>query len=740
MPAAAIIPIAAGVIGAGASAIAGASGVGKNSYRATNFANTPNYDANRFNYGGNPGGADAAANRYAGLAAGAQGREGVQANYGQANDAYNMGLAARQQQGAMAQMMAQRAQGNVPSISQMQADRQMGQLQQQTAMQMQAARAGQASGMASARGGAGLALAQQNAANNVANMQAAIGRQAQMSAADISGQAQINAAQERLGAEQAAYGAYSGMRAGDVATQQQAAQQSQYNAGLLQQQRSLNDQYSLGMTQAEQNVRNAQLNANMNQQQMLANAHNSAQGMNMGANQANANREMQFFQSGLGAVTGGMGAAAGAMGGGVPGKADGGPIEAGKPYVVGERGPELIVPREHGLVIPNEVLPLMDDPRGGLLQMGSDGRAFFSRPSADDGRPSLEGSGRPSHLRSSTPAAPPAPAPRQPARMDLDLMAAELERQLRRDHEMRMAAGPAARRLSSGSPETGYTTELTPGAESAYGRWRERTSPWDTGEDYDLRGAFAEGMERDSRPGEVGHLPDTYKKPNHETFSDESIYARYAPGLAGHWNGERYTPGSDRVQAREEGGPVSPGRTYLVGERGPELVTSARAQTKAQQDAEDAAAMKAFFGDAPVMKFDKQTAEDKARAEEENRRGIELQLRSVREAEERAAREKAAAQAEYEHAQPVQAWLEKKLGGLAAPSEQVSQRDHDFRAWLTRKQMAADAMAQKYAPQGLLMAARQSPVTTTESMLYADGTPRYGVRNPVSFERGGLVR
>jgi lambda family phage tail tape measure protein len=34
-------------------------------------------------------------------------------------------------------------------------------------------------------------------------------------------------------------------------------------------------------------------------------------------------------------------------------RADGGPVDSGKPYVVGERGPELVVPRSPGWVIPN---------------------------------------------------------------------------------------------------------------------------------------------------------------------------------------------------------------------------------------------------------------------------------------------------------------------------------------------------------------------------------------------------
>ena len=37
----------------------------------------------------------------------------------------------------------------------------------------------------------------------------------------------------------------------------------------------------------------------------------------------------------------------------LPGKASGGPVTAGSPYMVGERGPELFVPRQSGKIIPN---------------------------------------------------------------------------------------------------------------------------------------------------------------------------------------------------------------------------------------------------------------------------------------------------------------------------------------------------------------------------------------------------
>lgn len=38
----------------------------------------------------------------------------------------------------------------------------------------------------------------------------------------------------------------------------------------------------------------------------------------------------------------------------LPGRAMGGPVRAGQPYVVGERGPEVVVPQQNGQVIPND--------------------------------------------------------------------------------------------------------------------------------------------------------------------------------------------------------------------------------------------------------------------------------------------------------------------------------------------------------------------------------------------------
>lgn len=66
-----------------------------------------------------------------------------------------------------------------------------------------------------------------------------------------------------------------------------------------------------------------------------------------------------FNLSGTG---GGVGGIFGLLSGLLSGRAAGGPVSANHPYVVGERGPEVIVPRTAGMVIPNHALPAM---RGG---------------------------------------------------------------------------------------------------------------------------------------------------------------------------------------------------------------------------------------------------------------------------------------------------------------------------------------------------------------------------------------
>ena len=68
-------------------------------------------------------------------------------------------------------------------------------------------------------------------------------------------------------------------------------------------------------------------------------------------------------------------------------RAKGGPVQAGRPYLVGEEGPEIIVPRQSGTVVPNHAISmaeLMEMKRAGkniVLPKGAVGAKFFeARP------------------------------------------------------------------------------------------------------------------------------------------------------------------------------------------------------------------------------------------------------------------------------------------------------------------------------------------------------------------------
>ena len=90
-----------------------------------------------------------------------------------------------------------------------------------------------------------------------------------------------------------------------------------------------------------------------------------------------------------------------------------------------------------------------------------------------------------------------------------------------------------------------YNTPLTPEEEAQFQVWKAQYAPHDSGVDYDLRGAFKAGVVPDP---ETHHMPDTFKKPNHPTFSVESRYAKDRPELAGRWEGTgrnaKYIPAS----------------------------------------------------------------------------------------------------------------------------------------------------------------------------------------------------
>lgn len=101
-----------------------------------------------------------------------------------------------------------------------------------------------------------------------------------------------------------------------------------------------------------------------------------------------------------------------------------------------------------------------------------------------------------------------------------------------------------------------FNTKLTDEEELEYQQWYQDMKNQgyildaDVGYDYDFRGAFKAGFS----PSEVGgHWVDTWKKPNHQTFSNDSIYAKgeYTK-YAGIWDGENFKMPDSRIMPNPE--------------------------------------------------------------------------------------------------------------------------------------------------------------------------------------------
>lgn len=108
-------------------------------------------------------------------------------------------------------------------------------------------------------------------------------------------------------------------------------------------------------------------------------------------------------------------------------------------------------------------------------------------------------------------------------------------------------------RMKTGiTPVGDFDTQLAAEDEPKFKEWKAQYAPKDSGADYDLRGAFRAGLKPDAK---TGHWPDTYKKPNHPTFSDESIYA--AAGNPGHWKGDKFVPPAPAAPAEKRGSAIS---------------------------------------------------------------------------------------------------------------------------------------------------------------------------------------
>ena len=96
-----------------------------------------------------------------------------------------------------------------------------------------------------------------------------------------------------------------------------------------------------------------------------------------------------------------------------------------------------------------------------------------------------------------------------------------------------------------------YETPLKPSDEREYQQWRMaigmtrdngfNMSDDGTGNDYDLRGFFKKYGPVAHTQGQ--HFTDEFKKPNHQTFSDQSKYSK-GNTQGGSWKGDTFVPSS----------------------------------------------------------------------------------------------------------------------------------------------------------------------------------------------------
>ena len=93
-------------------------------------------------------------------------------------------------------------------------------------------------------------------------------------------------------------------------------------------------------------------------------------------------------------------------------------------------------------------------------------------------------------------------------------------------------------------------TQLTPEQEAAFQAYvlttpRGRPDTWD----YDHRGQWLAMTQGLTQLAPNGHGSDQWKKPNHPTFSDQSMY--HGPGfVGGQWGNNTYTPSDTNLRNR----------------------------------------------------------------------------------------------------------------------------------------------------------------------------------------------
>lgn len=101
-----------------------------------------------------------------------------------------------------------------------------------------------------------------------------------------------------------------------------------------------------------------------------------------------------------------------------------------------------------------------------------------------------------------------------------------------------------------------YNTKLSAKEEAQFQQWANKEGKSGDVYDYDLRGAWKELNSGSMKADDRGHLGDKYKKPNHPTFSDQSVYNGKDGFVGGKWgkegNADTFTPSKTNVMTDAE--------------------------------------------------------------------------------------------------------------------------------------------------------------------------------------------
>src|SRR5215471_15440131 len=95
-----------------------------------------------------------------------------------------------------------------------------------------------------------------------------------------------------------------------------------------------------------------------------------------------------------------------------------------------------------------------------------------------------------------------------------------------------------------------YNTMLSAPDQQRFDTWAAKQGQRASSYDYDMQGWWKENGSKDLTGA---HLTDKYKKPNHPTFSDQSIYHGTDGQMGGHWIQEddkswSFAPGSANMR------------------------------------------------------------------------------------------------------------------------------------------------------------------------------------------------